>query len=199
MKVDKRFKNADVVCLTETWLRSDQDTTHLRLSGFQFYHLTRMKAYRNSGEHMSLHNSKGGGVALYLKENDDKKQIIHHSVENTEAIVVKLLKKNIVLVNVYRPPTLNVTVFLLSLKSLLDTVRLQGETCILLGDVNEDAKSNGPIQTFLTKYGFKQIVNFFTTEGGTTLDHVYISNPIEAHTGRFSTFYSYHEAVVLSL
>lgn len=73
---------------------------------------------------MSLHNSKGGGVALYLKENDDKKQIIHHSVENIEAIVVKLLKKNIVLVNVYRPPTLNVTVFLQSLKSLLDTVRL---------------------------------------------------------------------------
>lgn len=64
------------------------------------------------------------------------------------------------LVNVYRQPTLNVTVFLQSLKSLLDTVRLQGETCILLGDVNEDAKSNGPIQTFLTKYGFQQIFFF---------------------------------------
>lgn len=101
--------------------------------------------------------------------------------------------------NVYRPPTLNVTIFLQSLKSLIDTVRLQCKMCIFVGDFNEDTKLSGPIQTFMEHNGFKQIVNFFTTEGGTTLDHVYISDSIEAHTKRFSTFYSYHEGVFLFL
>lgn len=48
--------------------------------------------------------------------------------------------------------------------------------------------------------GFNQIVHFFITEGGTTLDHVYISNSIQAHTNRrMSTFYTYHKAVVILL
>lgn len=135
---------------------------------------------------------------MYIKENNES-QIIHHSIENIEGIAVKLLKKNIAIVNVYRPPTLNVTIFLQSLKSLIDTVRLQCDTCIFVGDFNEDTKLFGPIQTFMEYNGFKQIVNFFTTEGGTTLDHVYISDLIEAHTKRFSTFYSYHEGVFLFL
>lgn len=199
MKCDMIFTNADVVCLTETWLRSDQETGHLHLNGFHFCHLARMEAYSNNGEHTrSLRNSKGGGVALYVKENIEN-QIIHHSIENIEGIAVKLLNKNIVIVNVYRPPTLNVTIFLLSLKYLLDTVRLQCDNCIFVGDFNEDTKSTGPIQTFMENNGFTQIVKFFTTEGGTTLDHVYISNSIEAHTKRFSTFYSYHEGVFLFL
>lgn len=198
MKVDRRFTKADVICLTETWLKPDQETTQLSLNGFKFHHLARTQAYSNDDDHTRLlRNSKGGGVAFYLKENDYEKQIIHHSIQNIESIAVKFLRKNIVLVNVYRPPTLNVTTFLQSLKSLVDTVKLQGETCIFLGDFNEDTKTKGPIQTFMENNGFNQIVNFFTTEGGTTLDHVYISNPIHAHTARISTFYSYHEAVAL--
>lgn len=199
MKDDRRFTKADVICLTETWLKLDQEITRLNLNGFKFHHLARIQAYSNNDEHMrSLRNSKGGGVAFYLKENDDEKQIIHHSIQNIESIAVKFLKKNIVLVNVYRPPTLNVTTFLQSLKSLVDTLKLQGDNCIFLGDFNEDTKTKGPIQAFMENNGFNQIVNFFTTEGGTTLDHVYISNSIQAHTRRMSTFYSYHEAVVLS-
>lgn len=67
----------------------------------------------------------------------------------------------------------------------------------MVGDFNEDALSNGPIQTFMTNNGFDQIVHFITTEGGTALDHVYISNSMQACTERQSTFYSYHEAVAI--
>lgn len=134
---------------------------------------------------------------MYLKENKEEKQIVLCSVENIESIAVKFLKENIIIVTVYRPPTLKISDFLKSLKSLVEKVKLQSQNCILVGDFNEDALSNGPIQTFMTNNGFDQIVHFFTTEGGTALDHVYISNSIQACTERQSTFYSYHEAVAI--
>ena len=44
---------------------------------------------------------------------------------------------------------------------------------ICIGDFNEDAGSAGSIQAFM--HGFKQIVDFNTTEVATILDHVYIT------------------------
>lgn len=94
MKDDRRFTEADVICLTETWLKLDQEFTRLNLNGFKFHHLARIQVYSNNDEHMrSLRNSKGGGVAFYLKQIDDENQIIHHSIQNIECIVVKFLKK----------------------------------------------------------------------------------------------------------
>lgn len=144
-----------------------------------------------------LRNSKGGGVAMYLKQNDIEKQIIHCSVQNIESIAVKFLKENIIVVTVYRPQTLNVLGFLQSLKTLVDKIKLESKACIFVGDFNENVQSNGPIQTLMTNNGFTQLVHYFTTEGGTTLDHVYISNSIQAYIERLPTFYSYHEAVAI--
>lgn len=144
-----------------------------------------------------LRNSKGGGVAMYLKQNDIEKQIIHCSVQNIESIAVKFLKENIIVVTVYRPQTLNVLGFLQSLKTLVDKIKLESKACIFVGDFNENVQSNGLIQTLMTNNGFTQLVHYFTTEGGTTLDHVYISNSIQAYIERLPTFYSYHEAVAI--
>lgn len=196
MKMDKRFLDSDVICLNETWLLPDHNTCHLAIDGFQLHHLARRESYNNENENTTmLKNSKGGGVAMYLKENDNEKQIIHCSVQNIESIAVKFLKENIIVVTVYRPQTLNVSGFLQSLKILIDKIKLESNACIFVGDFNENVQSNGPIQTLMTNNGFTQLVQFFTTEGGTTLDHVYISNSIQAYTERLSTFYSYHDAV----
>lgn len=198
MRKDARFLDADVICLNETWLCPDQDTNHLSIDGFKLHHFTRKQAYNNEDENTTrLQNSKGGGVAMYLKENDEKKEIFLCLVDNIESIAVKFPKENIILVTVYRPPTLNISKFLKSLKSLVGKITLQSKHCIFVGDFNEDALSNGPIQSFMTSNGFNQIVHVFTTEGGTALDHVYISNSIQACTERQSTFYSYHEAVAI--
>lgn len=196
MKIDRRFLDADVICLNETWLWSDQNTCHLTIDGFHLHHLTRREAYKSDDEHTALlRNSKGGGVAMYLKKNEDRKQILRSSVQNIESIAVKFLKENLIIVTVYRPQTLNLSGFLQSLKSLVNEITLQCKTCIFVGDFNEDAKSNGPIETLMKNLGFTQIVQYFTTEGGTTLDHVYISSSVMAYTKKISTFYSYHDAV----
>lgn len=200
MKNDRRFLDADVICLNETWLWPDQNAGHLTIDGFQLHHLVRREAYNSDGQHTKLlHESKGGGVAMYLKENEDEKKIVQCSVQNIESIAVKFLKENFIIVTVYRPPTLKISVFLQALQSLIDEITLQCNTCIFIGDFNEDAKSNGPIQTFMINHGFSQIVQYFTTEGGTALDHVYISNSVNAYTKKLSTFYSYHDAVCIFL
>lgn len=90
MKVDRRFLDADVICLNKTWLWADQNTCHLTIDGFQFHHLTRREAYNSDDEHTTLlGNSKGGEVAMYLKENEDRKQMVHSSVQDIESIAVK--------------------------------------------------------------------------------------------------------------
>lgn len=122
LKIDRRFLDADVICLNETWLWSDQNTCHLTIDGFQLHHLTRREAYNSDDEDTALlRNSKGGGVAMYLKKNEDRKQILRSSVQNIESIAVKFLKENLIIVTVYRPQTLNLSGFLQSLKSLVIT------------------------------------------------------------------------------
>lgn len=70
-----------------------------------------------------------------------------------------------VVLTVYRPHSLSVTQFLSQLEKLIEYYKLQSKNFVCLGDFNEDARSAGPIQTFMTNKGFNQIVNFNTTEG----------------------------------
>lgn len=46
LRNDVRFSQADVICLTETWLRSGENTENYALQGFQFHHFPRRKHMR---------------------------------------------------------------------------------------------------------------------------------------------------------
>lgn len=137
-------------------------------------------------------------MAIYFQDSNEDKHIVKSSVPNIECIAVKFLREDIIIETIYRPPMLKVTMFLHCLKSLINSMKDQTKKCIFLGDFNEDIKLKGPIQTFMEENGYRQIVHFFTTEGGTTLD-VYIPNSIQIEAQRLSIFHSYHEAVALYL
>ena len=70
---------------------------------------------------------------------------------------------------------------------------------VVVGDFNEDAMAGGPIRTFMSKYGFQQVVNFFTTEGATILDHVNVADSLQVQVQKASTYYSYHDAILLNI
>lgn len=90
--------------------------------------------------------------------------------------------------------------FIQSLKEVLDFLKTSDQSSIILGDFNEDAKTDGPLQRFLREQQFRQVVSFSTTEGGTILDHVYVSSAIQiGGVHRLPTYYSYHDAVLLKL
>lgn len=197
---DARFKQVDIICLSETWLKSGENTDKYALQGFQFHHLPRKEAYQESTVlNQSFQMSRGGGVGMYLKDESDCCDILLLSQMDVEGMAVKLKKENILLLSVYRPPTIKMATFIHNVTKVFDFLKINHQDSIIVGDFNEDAKSNGPIQRFMREQNFKQMVSFTTTEGGTILDHVYVSNSIQIEVHRILTYYSYHDAVLLKL
>lgn len=197
---DTRFMQVDIICLSETWLKSRENTEKYALRGFQFHHLPRKEAYEESIVlNQNLQMSRGGGVGMYIKDENDCCDIILLSQMNVEGMAVKLKKENILLLSVYRPSTIKITTFIQSLSKVFDFLKVNHQDSIILGDFNEDAKSSGPIQRFMREQNFKQMVSFGTTEGGTILDHVYVSTSIQIEVHRIPTYYSYHDALLLKL
>lgn len=197
---DIRCKNADIICLTETWLTSRQNVNLFEMNGFKFHQISREDSYDCTNPQVSqLRASKGGGVAVYIKETALNKIVSSLPVTNVEGISVYCLQEDIVVVTVYRPNSQNVTQFLMQLEKLIKNYRSQNKFLVFLGDFNEDATSAGPIQTFMIDQGFKQIVDFKTTEGATILDHVYLSKSLKGKVEKLSTYYSYHDALILTI
>ncbi|XP_062574797.1 uncharacterized protein LOC134236639 [Saccostrea cucullata] len=199
LKNDARIRQASIICLTETWLRSGEKIENYELQGFQFHHLPREKAYEESTvSNQSLRNlSRGGGVGLYLKHEEDYNDVLQLPKMNIEGIAVKILKENVLLLVVYRPCTAKMKPFLHNLQNVLDKLKTNDQDSIIIGDFNEDAKANGPIQRFMRDRNFRQLVSFSTTEGGTILDHVYVSSSIRIDVQKVPTYYSYHDALLL--
>lgn len=197
---DARFKQVDIICILETWLKSGENTEKYALQGFHFDHLCRKEAYEeNTVLNQTLKMSRGGGVGMYLKHENDFCDILLLSQMNVEGMAVKLKKENILLLSVYRPSKINLATFIHSLTKVFEFLKINHQDSIIVGDFNEDAKSNGPIQRFMREQSFKQMVSFSTTEEGTILDHVYVSSSIQIEVHRIPTYYSYHDAVLLKL
>lgn len=58
MKSGRRFLDADVICLNETWLWPDQNTSHLKIDGFQFHHPAKRRITIKTKTQSWLRNSK---------------------------------------------------------------------------------------------------------------------------------------------
>ncbi|XP_062580136.1 uncharacterized protein LOC134242119 [Saccostrea cucullata] len=197
---DIRFRDAEIICLTETWLRSEQITACFDIEDYSFHHKAREDLYDNTNDQTQKHRlARGGGVALYIKNSKVEKIVSSLPVKNVEGIAVRLVEDAVLIITIYRPNTLSVPQFIDRLQNIIEYYRKNNEHLIFHGDFNEDAKSGGPIQTFMSSLGFRQVVNFCTTEKGTILDHVYVSGPIQIEVCRLPTYYSYHDAVVLKL
>lgn len=199
LKNDERFKQADIICLTETWLKPNESTDNFMLEGYQFHHLPRHAAYRDDSEmHSNLRLSKGGGVGVYLK-NEQEYDIISLFGMNIEVIGLKMKLENVLVLSVYRPKSVNLTAFLENFQQVLNSLNNKSVNTIIMGDFNEDAKQNGSIQRFFKNQNYKQHVNFPTTEAGTILDHVYVSGEIQVDVRQLPTYFSYHDAVSCTL
>ena len=47
----------------------------------------------------------GGGVCLYIKDNIGFEELLNHSNSVCEALILRLKNPDLILVNIYRPPT----------------------------------------------------------------------------------------------
>lgn len=66
---DSRILDADMICLTETWLTNFDDIEKFCIENFKFHQLTRYEAYDDVDDiYKKLKTSKGGGIAIYVKK-----------------------------------------------------------------------------------------------------------------------------------
>lgn len=199
LKTERRFQNANVICLTETWLQK-QENRGFQLENFSCTRKDRFDSYDTTLDiHSNLKHSKGGGVVIYSEKKEQTTEIAV-PVRNIEISAIHFEQK-IAILTVYRPISQPCDLFLSSLKDVIHFVKKNYDRVIVLGDFNENTDTLGPIQKYMCKNGFTQYVSFPTTEGGTSIDHVYGYGlqPDTIDVSILPIYYSYHEAVIVKV
>ncbi|CAF3773611.1 unnamed protein product [Rotaria sp. Silwood1] len=193
-------EKADLICLTETWLRDNTNLNKFEINGYNLIHKSRLSSFSTTHP---LNSQKGGGIAVYFRETFPIKEVESNKYLNLEYITFETKKHNIIIVTCYRSPQQNKNEFLINLTHYLEEIGIQ-KHIILIGDFNENTLSNKSktIEKQLNILGF---VNMFkdlpTTNSLTSLDCIYsnfISNKHEYHSV-VGTFYSFHDALLLSI
>jgi exonuclease III len=176
----------DVICVTETKLGKQIDDSEVNISGYCIHRQDR--------------NRRGGGVAVYYKDNLEAVPLDLTSTPCLllECAAVKLTSrlKSILVVCIYRPPSSkaewvtryhNCLEYLLSLKMPL----------VITGDFNYDLLSDTSFAVNINAaYNLKQVIREptrITKTSCTLLDHFYIyhavaiNNPNPVHTFTLTT------------
>ena len=202
IRADQRFRSADVICITETWIRNGESTSEYTLNQYQCFNQTREDTYSAETEMASqISQSRGGGVAMYIRNGLDI-EAQRLPVQNVEGLMCRICQGKICLILVYRPPQYSIVKFCRNLSSILHIIKQTPDIkgTVVLGDFNENVLvSKGVIQRLMENHGYTQIVSTATTENGTLIDHVYLSENVQGTTAVMPTYYSDHEAISITL
>ncbi|XP_063436496.1 uncharacterized protein LOC134717928 [Mytilus trossulus] len=198
LKANSDFQNANYICLTETWLESCSDDVHL--PNYKLHHLPRSAAFAsNNPLYASLQEMSHGGVGVYVKLDSEYEEL-DISQKNLECIIFKVPKMNVLIATIYRTQKYQIELFLRNVRALLSELTQLSSSIIVLGDFNQDIMKGGrSIQDFMASFGFEQLVQEATTEGGTLIDHVYIKSCEKVQVSVIPTYYSYHDAISVIL
>ena len=131
---------------------------------------------------------------------------IHRFAANGIEAVCAMLElpsiNNLQVAVVYRSPSVSQTALITLLSRLLTHISMSNTTCVILGDFNEDIlHRHSTLLSFMSRFGFKQLVNSPTPPQGTLIDHVYYNNHqysnIVVHVQ--DTYYTDHDTVYCSI
>ena len=161
--------SCDVIVLSETKLRSD-DTDQTRFGGLPEHYAGLFKD-RSS-------DNRGGGLAVVHR---DTIRIVDRTAKYASPSTYELLVVNIesgsncvTLVNIYRPPSTSLSMFLEELTNLLQQLAQCGDRWIIGGDLNCPGDTPGTVDQglldILELFDLKQWVNGQTHNGGGLLD-----------------------------
>ena len=118
--------NIIVMNLTETWLKEeDQDE--------KIPNYTTFRSDRKGGK------TKGGGTAIYLRDEFEATVILEDYVESCEIVAIHIGKINMINIVVYRPPDTKLPVFteiMRKIDKLLSKMEIPEPKVIISGDFN---------------------------------------------------------------
>ncbi|XP_076872152.1 uncharacterized protein LOC143522233 [Brachyhypopomus gauderio] len=198
LQQDKRYMDADIICMTETWVQS-RHNSDVQISGFSFYNQPRCLSYDTTDTVFAkLKDKQHGGVGIYYKPQTNC-TIVDVPCMNLECMQFILPHLNATAAIVYRPSSYNQTVFLNKLSTLIRQMDSFPEGKIIMGDFNVNLFVTNSVCEVMQHYGFTQIVKEATTENGTLIDHVYVKDLDidKICVSVMPTYFSCHECVVL--
>nr|XP_054591539.1 uncharacterized protein LOC129155839 [Nothobranchius furzeri] len=199
VKSNQKLLTADIICLTETWLKETHPPESISLPGWTFHHKTRSDSYDETGLFSTFRSKNGGGVGFYHKNSIMCKSMAFNC-NNLEALLFSTQTLNHHYMLLYKPPSYNLQKFKDNLKPVLHYFNQFPGTKIVMGDMNDDALVSNSFVSFMKLQGYTQIVTSPTTENNTLIDHVYIKDidPKTIHVEVIPTYYSYHECIQIS-
>ena len=157
--------NLDVFSVSKTWLRPHLGTQPVELQGFQTYRLDRSGTKKKK---------RGGGLLTYISDkhavNCESLGQLDRSNEDIEAqwILVRQAQcKNVVVCNVYRPPSGNLIKAIQYLQNCVKTLNLSKVNMFMMGDLNINYKNKSAaaykkFHFFSQSNGLTQYINTTT-------------------------------------
>lgn len=114
-------------------------------------------------------NRKGGGIFVFVKENWLLGST-ELNFEYAEALLISISKKNVTytICAIYRPPNMNVNLFLVEMKQMLNR-QMNEKNLIIIGDINIDVMQESKIAVMdylnlLSEFGLSVVIGDYTRE-----------------------------------
>jgi len=195
------MNNADIICLTETFLSQDIELyqRHAIMKPSTAYRNDRRPDQRQDG------NPNRGGILFFCRPHfqaEDEEILQFPDLECLSVTIVCPPIGPLRVCTIYRRPTVKTEVFNQQIRALLED--LQEKPTIILGDFNEDLlkPSDHPTYRLMQSFGYRQVVKTPTTDQGSLLDHCYIAGipatvTVTVHV--WDTYYSDHDIVSVKL
>ena len=146
----------------------------------------------------TLKQQQGGGVGIYCAEDIDI-QVSIPQICNLECLYFDIHHVNLSAAVLYRPSSYKIATFRKQLLQVIFQLERNPGKKLIMGDFNEDIFVSSSIQTLLEQHGYSQHVHVPTTEKGTLTDHVYTKNIEGVIVEVQQTYYSFHEAILITL
>ena len=202
------FRNScfHILGFSETWLNHSIDSSLITIDNYVLH--------RQDRNFLNINNEikKGGGLCLYINK-DIKTKTLHLkdmniSCRDIESQWVELChdkQKNVVVCNLYRPPTGDVDRFILYIEQCIDKLDLRNKDLIMCGDVNIDVLDKKNVSTIklvelLSQVGLENYIKTptrFSKYKNSCIDHVYSNSDIILKSGVLDVNISDHELVYI--
>ena len=197
---DYNVKAVDMNIFVETALCRNDDNALYKIPGFHLF--------RN--DFVQIGTRTPYGTAVHAK--DDAQLISQPLRRNYNDVEMMLLKanqpvNNLHIVRIYRSPSkVKIRKFIDALKHLHSTILDNPVTpVIILGDFNVNLNENASDKNTLCKYlmeekHYVQIVNHFTTDYKTKIDHIYTNIPERVkNSGVQESYFGDHKPIFVSV
>ena len=172
---DHTIMQADVICLSETWLHENEQLESFQIPDFTLY---------------TMSNGRGKGAAIYCKGELLFPTINRFSGRDYSLVIVCV--ENCIIASLYlsNDHEKSSELFFILSQFVLETEM----PCVIVGDFNSEPTKTFYIYKYLNIYNFTQYVRYPTFDGGSCLDHFY-SNVEPEFFCQHAVFFSDHDCL----